>query len=164
MKICSAFVPASVLIVVHLAFAPTTIYGQSIDRQVISSSGENFQTTNGSLLFTIGELAVETYKVEGQYSQGFHQEWVVITSVDPTSAKSLCVKVYPNPTRGLLQIESASDLDVLIYDLSGKLKRTTTLPSGVGQIQMDDFPSGIYMLEVKDVTSKPEVFKILKLD
>jgi hypothetical protein len=137
---------------------------QSIDRQVISTTGENFQTANGSLVMTMGEIAVETFKSDIQLSQGFHQEWAIITSVTPASEELSDVKVYPNPTIGILHVESESEVQIFLFDLSGKLKISTSQPSGVGQIDLSDFAAGIYVLEVSDLTGKKKVLKIEKVE
>lgn len=137
---------------------------QTIDRQVISNAGENFQTANGSLVFTIGEIVVENFNKDGQLAQGFHQEWAIITSVASASDQPLEVKVYPNPTIGILTIESVSALQVFLHDLSGKLKISTSKPYGTGQIEMGDFPTGIYVLELRDKTGRKKVLKIEKVE
>lgn len=143
---------------------PMRSFGQSIDRMVVATAGEDFHTSEGSLVFTLGELNIETLISDIQLSQGFHQEWVVITSVTPASVEVLDVNVFPNPTSGILNIESETDLQILLYDLSGKLKLRTSQPSGSGQIQIGDFPSGGYVLHASDNIGKMKVFKIQKLD
>jgi len=137
---------------------------QKIDRQVISPAGENYETANGSLVFTMGELTVETFKRDVQLTQGFHQEWAVITSISSASADPLDVRVYPNPTIGILNIESESEVQIFLYDLSGRLKIKTSQPLGSGQIDLSDFPAGIYVLEVSDKTSRKKVLKIEKVE
>ena len=140
------------------------LMAQTIDRQVISTVGENFQTANGSLVFTMGEIAVETFKRDVQLSQGFQQEWVVITSIASETADPLDVLVYPNPTKGILNMESESEAQIFLYDLSGKLKITSSKPSGTGQIEMGDFPAGTYVLEVVDEAGRKRVLKIEKVE
>ena len=154
-----------ILLVSLLCIASSTaVMAQTIDRQVISPAGENFETANGSLLFTMGEIAVETFERDAQLSQGFHQEWAVITSIPSATADPLDVRVYPNPTIGILHIESESEIQIFLYDLSGKLKIKTSQPLGSGQIDLSDFPAGIYVLEVSDKTCRKNVLKIEKVE
>lgn len=156
----------SIIVLVSLLCiaSSTTVMSQKIDRQVISPAGENYETANGSLVFTMGELTVETFKRDVQLTQGFHQEWAVITSISSASADPLDVRVYPNPTIGILNIESESEIQIFLYDLSGKLKIKTSQPLGSGQIDLSDFPAGIYVLEVSDKTSRKKVLKIEKVE
>ncbi|HSF90429.1 MAG TPA: T9SS type A sorting domain-containing protein [Saprospiraceae bacterium] len=145
-------------------YSSTAMMAQTIDRQVLSAAGENYETVNGSLVFTVGEIAVETFEKEVQLTQGFHQEWAVITSVASASADPLHVSVYPNPTIGILNIESESEVQIFLYDLSGKLKIKASQPLGSGQIDVSDFPAGIYVLEVIDQSGKKKVLKIEKVE
>ncbi len=156
----------SIIVLVSLLCiaSSTTVMSQKIDRQVISPAGENYETANGSLVFTMGELTVETFKRDVQLTQGFHQEWAVITSISSASADPLDVRVYPNPTIGILNIESESEVQIFLYDLSGRLKIKTSQPLGSGQIDLSDFPAGIYVLEVSDKTSRKKVLKIEKVE
>ena len=153
-----------VLVLLLCIASSTTVMSQTIDRQVISPAGENYETANGSLVFTMGELTVETFKRDVQLTQGFHQEWAVITSIPSATADQLEVKVYPNPTIGILNIESESEVQLFLYDLSGKLKIKTSQPLGSGQIDLSDFPAGIYVLEVSDKTGRKNVLKIEKVE
>ncbi|MCK7589146.1 T9SS type A sorting domain-containing protein [Subsaxibacter sp. CAU 1640] len=73
------------------------------------------------------------------------------------------ISIFPNPTNGLITIESSFILDkIIVYDMFGrevtsnKNRRTNDV-----QIRLDDLPSGIYILKLG--TSNGEHFKrILK--
>jgi len=80
------------------------------------------------------------------------------------NCRSVEVRVYPNPTIGILNIESESEIQIFLYDLSGKLKIKTSQPLGSGQIDLSDFPAGIYVLEVSDKTGRKKVLKIEKVE
>ena len=156
----------SIIVLVSLLCiaSSTTVMSQKIDRQVISPAGENYETANGSLVFTMSELTVETFKRDVQLTQGFHQEWAVITSIASETVDPLEARVYPNPTIGILNIESESEVQIFLYDLSGRLKIKTSQPLGSGQIDLSDFPAGIYVLEVSDKTGRKKVLKIEKVE
>ncbi len=156
----------SIIVLVSLLCiaSSTTVMSQTIDRQVISPAGENYETANGSLVFTMGELTVETFKRDVQLTQGFHQEWAVITSISSATGDPLDVRVYPNPTIGILNIESESEIQIFLYDLSGKMKIKTSQPTGFGQIDLGDFPVGVYVLEVNNGTDKKKVLKVEKVE
>lgn len=46
---------------VFLLLCASHIHAQSLPAQVISTSGDNFMMTNGSLEWTLGEIMIETY-------------------------------------------------------------------------------------------------------
>ena len=72
--------------ILSIVFFVTTIlcHAQTIDRQVIASSGDYFEGTNSSISWTVGEIATETL-TDGNYilTQGFHQPFgIVIHGID----------------------------------------------------------------------------------
>ena len=54
------------------------------------------------------------------------------------------VKIYPNPTKDIVYIENAVDLEVKIYSLRGEL----LLKEKNKHIDISRFASGIYILQV----------------
>ncbi len=67
-------------------FVVTTLfcYSQSIERDVVASSGDYFEGTNVSLSWTLGEIATETYSAGNIIlTQGFQQSYgIVIHGID----------------------------------------------------------------------------------
>ncbi len=64
------------------------------------------------------------------------------------------LSIYPNPSNGLLTIETLADYDnpeIIIYDLLGRLIYTGTVPSIKGKLIVDlrNQPEGEYMLRFK---------------
>ena len=64
------------------------------------------------------------------------------------------LSIYPNPSNGLLTIETLADYDnpeIIIYDLLGRLVYTGTVPSVKGKLIVDlrSQPEGEYMLRFK---------------
>lgn len=58
------------------------------------------------------------------------------------------IKVYPNPTDGPLTLELEEDLDNLfVVDMNGKILFRVDPKKGTLQINMSDFPSGVYFLK-----------------
>ncbi|MBR9913381.1 MAG: M28 family peptidase [Algicola sp.] len=74
------------------------------------------------------------------------------------------VIVYPNPVKNHLQIESGniSDLEMKLYDMSGKLVRSIQSASGtLTTIDVKRLPQGVYFLSVLN-SEKGGTFKIIK--
>ena len=64
------------------------------------------------------------------------------------------LSIYPNPSNGLLTIETLADYDnaeLIIYDLLGRLIYTATVPSVKGKLIVDlrNQTEGEYMLRFK---------------
>ncbi len=76
------------------------------------------------------------------------------------------VKIYPNPTQGLLILESQGfDMDKLpeyeVYTLSGSLLMRVEATENRQQIDLSNEPAGIYLLRIKSVSLRRE-WKIIK--
>ena len=68
-----------------LFFSATLLsYSQSIERDVVASSGDYYEGTNVSLCWTLGEIATETYSAGNIIlTQGFQQSYgIVIHGID----------------------------------------------------------------------------------
>ena len=67
--------------------------------------------------------------------------------------------VYPNPTNGLITIETNQEIkSVKLFSLDGKL----LLEGQNSNLQIDNFPSGIYMLYLESVNGTTLYKKIIK--
>lgn len=74
----------TIALALQLLISTTLIIAQSIDREVISSSGDYFEGPNSSVSWTLGEIATETL-TDGNYilTQGFQQPYgIVIHGID----------------------------------------------------------------------------------
>lgn len=60
------------------------------------------------------------------------------------------VKVYPNPTQGLLTVRNASGEAVRIYDLQGKVVLTALLCEGAASVDVSSLLVGTYVLMVQN--------------
>jgi len=66
-----------------------------------------------------------------------------------TEHPRLDLRIFPNPVRNALFVESNTPLDYRIYSMSGRLMRSGTLNSS-GQIQLSAYPAGLYLLKVEN--------------
>lgn len=67
-----------------------------------------------------------------------------------TNREQAEVKVYPNPTQGLLTVQNASGEAVRIYDLQGKAVLTASLYEGTASVDVSSLPVGTYVLLVQN--------------
>ena len=80
--------------------------------------------------------------------------------------KEFALKIYPNPTEGLLNVEirnlpKDTKAAVWLYDMSGKLIKSYKEVSDFVQINISNQPSGIYLLKIIAGESQTE-WKIIK--
>lgn len=141
------------------------ITAQTYDRYIITTAGEIFSTSAGTLQFTIGEPVAETFTHGVQLSQGFQQEWAVITAVNDPEVETWNTVVYPNPTLGHLDIEVSEQVTVYLYDLQGHLIYDQKIYAGKEDLNISDLPAGmIVMTLIPDKGGEVQTFKIQKLE
>lgn len=75
---------------------------------------------------------------------------VMITTLEETAEPSL--RVFPNPTDGLLQVEHWRKGEISLYGMDGQLIRSWKNP--VGQLSVADLPAGTYMLSLPGSSRK----------
>lgn len=138
----------------------STVFSQSIDREVIAPAGQNFTTAAGSISYTLGETFTTTFDPEYELSQGFHQEWAVVTAVQNDFADDFNVTIYPNPTSGWLNVTSAIAVHITLFDLSGKMVFHGEKQAGTENINLGDLPAGLFMLALKTEEGQTATYKV----
>ena len=69
-----------------------------------------------------------------------------ITGVEPTPVTSL--RVYPNPSQGLIRWDNEQLRQIEIYSASGVLIQTISPASGVREASLGHLPNGLYVLRL----------------
>ena len=54
---------------------------------------------------------------------------------------------YPNPTTGMITVESAENENAYLYDNTGRIIKILTLSKGKNSIDLTEYPSGSYLLK-----------------
>ena len=147
---------AAALIVINVS----TLLSQSIDREVIASSGQNFTSASGSIAYTLGETITTTFDPGFKLSQGFHQEWAVVTAVQNDFADLLNINIYPNPTSGWLNVTSDIAVQLTLFDLSGKIVFHGEKQVGTEQINLGNLQAGLFMLVLKNEERQMATYKV----
>jgi len=71
------------------------------------------------------------------------------------------LKIYPNPTSGIINISSENKLNnIKLYNPLGKLIQTFTV--NYNQLELSYLPKGIYLLKITDNTKNVQYQKIIK--
>jgi hypothetical protein len=150
----------------------TISIAQSIAPQSVNSGGTKLSQANGSLSFTVGELVVlsQTDSQGNTLGGGFTAGATLTTvSIQETDATVLDVKVYPNPTTELVNIQiNHSTIDqvvVTISDLQGKevySGRYAGVSNVIG-VNTAAYEIGTYILNLKNLNNKVlGTYKIIK--
>jgi len=147
-------------------------YAQSIAPQSVNSAGTKMSQNNGSLSFTLGELAVltQTDSDGNTLGSGFTAGATVTTvSIQEPNVSVLSVKVFPNPTTELVNIQinysSLEQVIVSINDLQGKEVyngKYAGISNTIG-VNITSYVSGTYVLSLKNKNNEVlGTYKIIK--
>lgn len=148
-------------IVFGLLLTSTTCMGQT----VVSSQGDSYETTAGSVSFTIGEVVINT-ETDGttDLTQGFHQtNWNFLGLDDHASDYE--ASIFPNPSTDALNIKVSDyeNITYSMYDAAGRLVRSGELSSVLTEVNVQNLETGSYQLQLVDEKNNTlKNFKLLK--
>ncbi|MDO4224284.1 MAG: S8 family serine peptidase [Bergeyella zoohelcum] len=161
---------------VKVEFA-TAVLPHLLGYEVVKKAGGNvIGTTNldgvNSLSHTdiVNTNGVYTYEVRGLYSDSVKSEEKTVTveivnlSVSDTVAQNDRLKVYPNPSDGNFVIDAGSKVSSLkaeVYDASGKQIFNKAFQSNKANINLTQYPKGVYILNVVDNNDVKQSVKLI---
>ena len=115
--------------------------------------------------YSVGQVFQETV-IAGNNSiiQGVQQPFEITTlGVDNFASITVEMKVYPNPTSSILFLNFADfakrSSSYELFDTSGKMIRNAKIQSKESQIDLQQSPSGIYILKVSAENVVLKTFK-----
>ncbi len=129
------------------------IAGQSITNTITTSmSGTNVEEASDLdvVVFIQNNTTKEVY--QSQYTSSFLSS----PAYDLSS-----INVYPNPTNGLINFNLTENASINIYDISGKNVLTSEGLIGPNQVELSNFESGMYIMEIIGENTK-QIRKISK--
>jgi hypothetical protein len=112
----------------------------------IAITGATGQTCN---LTATGIYTVVVFNVAGCSNTSVNFDYTG-TGIDNILAQN-GISIYPNPVNDFLHIQLRVATKVFVYDISGKLVQSIILPSGAGNIDMQDFVTGLYLIRFSDL-------------
>jgi hypothetical protein len=139
----------------------------TVAQQAIPVSGGNAQGSGGTSSYTIGQVVFNTFESStGSVSEGIQQafEFYTLGVNDPGSTFSL--SIYPNPTSEYLMItfnqEIKKGLNYRLFDLNGKLIVKNQIDSNQTLLDLREYASAVYFLNLYKNTTQIQSFKIFK--
>ncbi|MEM7660587.1 MAG: T9SS type A sorting domain-containing protein [Bacteroidota bacterium] len=152
---------SSCLIVVWVSH---TVGAQSLSPEVVAAAGDQFASSTLLLDWTLGELMTETYEGSPVLTQGFHQPLLQTTSIEELADPLGEIKVYPNPTsdRLFIEKEGAATLQVMVWDLSGRMLLRQSVSGPLGELDLAHLPAGVYVLRLSDGQATAPAIRIEK--
>lgn len=149
-------------IIIPILLFSCSAFSQEIDHFVIAGSGEYSESSTGSLSWTLGETAVESYQ-NGQLSQGFQQGMLIVeTAIGDVGV--LDITCYPNPTTSTVRVKNGAEAEELfaeLYAVNGDLLASKDFVA-YAEFDFTGYSSGSYILLIVDKRGKEKQFTIQK--
>ena len=152
-------------ILTMFVFSLTYVHGQ----QAVVTTGGVATGTGGSVSYTVGQAAYQTFTgTGGAVMQGVQQPWEVSSpvAVENTEDISLLMNVYPNPTSGAFKLIVGTlenrNLRFRLYDMNGVMLQDQKIDSEATEIFLQDLSSSIYFLKIMDSNREIKVFKMIR--
>jgi hypothetical protein len=152
----------SFLLVKMIFLLDQMLYAQSIMPQSLNSAGASMSQSNGSISFTLGEVLILTQRdsLGNTLSSGFSSDGILTTSiVKDTDINILNVKVFPNPTSDIVNVEiiysSIDKLIIEITDIKGRniyIDNCVTTEKAI-RVNTFNYPPGTYIMLLKDINN-----------
>lgn len=142
------------------------ICAQTIERDVIGSSGDHYISAVAQLSWTVGEVSTEYLQTGShQMTQGFHQPYIDVTGIENAPFGS-SISIYPNPATEGIYIDYSDDYRlslVSLYGVGGNLiSKKAIVGSGKEFLDMTNLDTGVYLLVLEGVNSERLTYKVLK--
>lgn len=136
-------------------------------QETVTATGGEASGGGGSASYTVGQTAYTiSTGITGTVAPGVQHayEISVVTGIEEM-AISLSITAYPNPTTGILNLETdieTLDLSFHLYNINGKLLQSRKLDDNKTSIDMSGFASSTYLVKVIDNHQEVKTFKIIK--
>ena len=142
-------------------------YGQSLERQVVSSAGSFISKSSVSLEYTIGETIVGNFKSSSaEFTQGFNQGSAKKNGVGISIIQENNVlEIYPNPSHDVLNVQSKVNGLVQITNSQGGkvLEGYSIIGSGTIQCDISSLSPGVYYVEFAYQNGQSSFTKFVKI-
>lgn len=119
------------------------------------TAGGDHQSAAGSLSWSMGQIAVQQHSNNtGTVNEGVQQPYESLTVAVPDGPMvDGHWRLYPNPTRTGVQVESSSWLPeqatIILSHADGRSSSVSFLTSSKGWIDLSTVAAGVYVLQVR---------------
>ncbi len=103
------------------------------------------------------------YSTSGNYGSGESENFSVTGSpLSINDNEDISVLIYPNPSTGILNIKTKTNIDIDVFDITGKLIHSAFNVKDGDQINLSNLSSGLYLVKMFDEVSETTQKIIIK--
>jgi len=161
-------------ILIIMALVPVFLFAQSAERQVIGSAGGFTSNSDFKVSNTVGETVIATgTSATLILTQGFQQPGEETIGIEDIET-GLSVNVYPNPVKGIVNLEldapNAMEIDIQVLNFNGTLisqpvQKQKVFGYSTHEINFSNLAPGNYFLRLQNSKGNlKQTIKIVKVD
>lgn len=90
------------------------------------------------------------------------QSTVADTALNTGLTESTSVKVYPNPSNGMVSVSTIDALDVIVFDTLGKQVFAQSAVQNGAQLNLSNLNSGVYFIQLQNQSTKKTEKLVIK--
>lgn len=144
----------------------TARVGLAQELQAVGSGGAFHQNTQGSISWSLGEVATQTLKA-GDYiiTQGFQQSKLTLTSVYQRQGYNKLIIAYPNPTNDFINLKTdghTQNLYYRVYDINGRIVKSGEFKSNPTLVSFRDLDAAIYFIRIIQNNLEVKTIRVVK--
>ena len=121
---------------------------------------EGYYYQSGLFALNVTANDHDIYIADGSSGFQIYNHDVIFTDMDENSINTADIKIFPNPSSGIINIDVENATEVTLFDQTGRLKLKESLNNGSCQLDLTAFSNGVYILKIK-LTDKVELEKIV---
>jgi hypothetical protein len=132
------------------------------------SSGGNIINSEGSVSFTIGQIFYSSNSFSNiTVEQGIQHAYSIVPLVnDEFISSTLNIQVFPIPTIDKIKLNikdiDLTDFNYSLFNINGQLISKSSITLTESTIDMQNLPSGIYLLKISRSNFEIKKFNIIK--
>lgn len=150
-----------IITIVPLLMISSCMFAQEANQNTLSSGGDYKENTNGSVSWTLGEIATESYN-DNKLAQGFQQGWLQVTT--SLENEEINISCFPNPTTSYITLkmdDSEKELKYILYTANGSMLESDRIDESK-EINFTKYSSGSYIISILTPDGKEKQFTIIK--
>lgn len=128
-----------------------TAHGSNINFQADTPFSQNFSTNmTGTFTEEMSDLKVVVFIQYNSTKDVMQSAYATLQSASVDENIFDTVKVYPNPSSGLIFFDTEKSINITIYDMLGKEVMRKTDIQNQSSIDLSNLENGLYILNVND--------------
>jgi hypothetical protein len=134
----------------------------------VLGTGANATGSNGSVSYSVGQVAYLVKGSSSQVSEGVQQVYEITTLATNEISNSTeeGILLYPNPFKDYLYLDFTTNnfkgSEYQLFDAQGKLIKTEKISQSKSEFNFSYLPSAMYIIRINQEGKNIKTFKIIK--